>query len=239
PTTSLEKQLAEIYGEVLGLPAESIGLHDDFFRLGGDSIISIQLVSRLRKRLSFSLSVKEVFTYRTVYHLSELLESRKDEEGLSLITEQGILEGEVSLLPIQEWFFHEVESGEHFRSFHHWNQSFMIHVPELDIDILKQSLLQLVDKHDALRLYYPKTEHGYLQQYRKEITPPSLRVLDRRDLRDEELAEVFTSWQSGFDISEGSLFHVGYIHGYEDGSCRVHFCFHHLIIDAVSWRILT
>ncbi|WP_228454109.1 condensation domain-containing protein, partial [Chryseobacterium fistulae] len=42
-----------------------------------------------------------------------------------------------------------------------------------------------------------------------------------------------------FDISEGSLFHVGYIHGYEDGSCRVHFCFHHLIIDAVSWRILT
>ncbi|CAA7392461.1 non-ribosomal peptide synthetase [Chryseobacterium fistulae] len=157
PTTSLEKQLAEIYGEVLGLPAESIGLHDDFFRLGGDSIISIQLVSRLRKRLSLSLSVKEVFTYRTVYHLSELLESRKDEEGLSLITEQGILEGEVSLLPIQDWFFHEVESGEHFRSFHHWNQSFMIHVPELDIDVLKQSLLQLVEKHDALRLYYPKS----------------------------------------------------------------------------------
>ncbi|CAA7392604.1 non-ribosomal peptide synthetase [Chryseobacterium fistulae] len=239
PTTSLEKQLAEIYGEVLGLPAESIGLYDDFFRLGGDSIISIQLVSRLRKRLSLSLSVKEVFTYRTVYGLCELLESRKDEEGLSLITEQGILEGEVSLLPIQEWFFHEVESGEHFRSFHHWNQSFMIHVPELDIDVLKQSLLQLVDKHDALRLYYPKTEHGYFQKYRKEIRFPSLRILDRRDLRDEELAEVFTSWQSGFDISEGSLFHVGYIHGYEDGSCRVHFCFHHLIIDAVSWRILT
>ncbi|RNA62698.1 amino acid adenylation domain-containing protein [Chryseobacterium nematophagum] len=239
PTTVLEKQLAEIYGEVLGLPLESISLHDDFFRLGGDSIISIQLVSRLRKRLSLSLSVKEVFTYRTVYHLSELLESRRDEEGISLITEQGILEGEVSLLPIQEWFFHEVELGEHFTSFHHWNQSFMIHVPELDIDILKQSLLQLVDKHDALRLYYPKTEHGYLQEYRKESFFPSLRILDRRGLRDEELVEVFTSWQRGFDIVEGSLFHVGYIHGYEDGSCRVHLCFHHLIIDAVSWRILT
>ncbi|RNA62635.1 amino acid adenylation domain-containing protein [Chryseobacterium nematophagum] len=239
PTTTLEKQLAEIYGEVLGLPVENIGLHDDFFRLGGDSIISIQLVSRLRKRLSLSLSVKEVFTYRTVYHLSELLESRKHEEGVSLITEQGILEGEVSLLPIQDWFFHEVESGEHFTSFHHWNQSFMIHVPELDIDILKQSLLQLVEKHDALRLYYPKTEHGYLQEYRKESFFPSLRILDRRELKDEELVEIFTSWQRGFDIVAGPLFHVGYIHGYEDGSCRVHLCFHHLIIDAVSWRILT
>ncbi|WP_162034234.1 non-ribosomal peptide synthetase, partial [Chryseobacterium potabilaquae] len=239
PTTVLEKALAEMYGEVLGLPVESIGLHDDFFRLGGDSIISIQLVSRLRKRLSLSLSVKEVFTYRTVYHLSELLESRKHVEGLSLITEQGILEGEVSLLPIQEWFFHEVELGEHFTSFHHWNQSFMIHVPELDIDILKQSLLQLVEKHDALRLYYPKTEHGYLQEYRKEAISPDLSILDRRDVSEEELVEVFTSWQSGFDIIEGPLLHVGYIHGYEDGSCRVHFCFHHLIIDAVSWRILT
>ncbi|WP_162034319.1 phosphopantetheine-binding protein, partial [Chryseobacterium potabilaquae] len=72
PETSLQRDLAAIYSEVLGLPVESIGLHDDFFRLGGDSIISIQLVSRLRKRLSLSLSVKEVFTYRTVYHLSEL-----------------------------------------------------------------------------------------------------------------------------------------------------------------------
>ncbi|WP_162034194.1 non-ribosomal peptide synthetase, partial [Chryseobacterium potabilaquae] len=239
PETSLQRDLAAIYSEVLGLPVESIGLHDDFFRLGGDSIISIQLVSRLRKRLSLSLSVKEVFTYRTVYHLSELLESRKDEEGLSLITEQGILEGEVSLLPIQEWFFHGVELGEYFTSFHHWNQSFMIHVPELDIDILKQSLLQLVEKHDALRLYYPKTEHGYLQEYRKEAISPDLSILDRRDVSEEELVEVFTSWQSGFDIIEGPLLHVGYIHGYEDGSCRVHFCFHHLIIDAVSWRILT
>ncbi|RMZ58223.1 hypothetical protein D1632_11365 [Chryseobacterium nematophagum] len=231
--------MTEIYSEVLGLAVENIGLHDDFFRLGGDSIISIQLVSRLRKRLSLSLSVKEVFTYRTVYHLSELLESRRHEEGISLVTEQGILEGEVSLLPIQEWFFHEVELGEHFTSFNHWNQSFMIHVPELDIDILKQSLLHLVEKHDALRLYYPKTEHGYLQEYRKEALSPDLSILDRRDLSDEELVEVFTSWQSGFDISEGPLLHVGYIHGYEDGSCRIHFCFHHLIIDAVSWRILT
>ncbi|WP_162033759.1 non-ribosomal peptide synthetase, partial [Chryseobacterium potabilaquae] len=199
PKTSLQRDLAAIYSEVLGLPVESIGLHDDFFRLGGDSIISIQLVSRLRKRLSLSLSVKEVFTYRTVYHLSELLESRRDEEGLSLITEQGILEGEVSLLPIQEWFFHEVELGEHFTSFHHWNQSFMIHVPELDIDILKQSLLQLVEKHDALRLYYSKTKHGYLQEYRKEAISPDLSILDRRDVSEEELVEVFTSWQSGFD----------------------------------------
>ncbi|RMZ58232.1 amino acid adenylation domain-containing protein [Chryseobacterium nematophagum] len=238
PETSLQRDLATIYSEVLGLPVESIGLHDDFFRLGGDSIISIQLVSRLRKRLSLSLSVKEVFTYRTVYHLSELLESRRHEEGISLITEQGILEGEVSLLPIQKWFFHEVELGEHFTSFHHWNQSFMIHVPELDIDILKQSLLQLVEKHDALRLYYPKKEDGYFQEYRGEAIP-DLSILDRRDLSDEELVEVFTSWQSGFDIIEGPLLHVGYIHGYEDGSCRIHFCFHHLIIDAVGWRILT
>ncbi|RMZ60174.1 hypothetical protein D1632_11355, partial [Chryseobacterium nematophagum] len=57
----------------------------------------------------------------------------------------------------------------------------MIHVPELDIDILKQSLLQLVEKHDALRLYYPKKEDGYFQEYRGEAIPPDLSILDRRD----------------------------------------------------------
>ncbi|KFF74860.1 hypothetical protein HX13_12805 [Chryseobacterium sp. P1-3] len=49
PETALQKNLVEIYGEVLGINAESISIHDDFFRLGGDSIISIQLVGKIKQ----------------------------------------------------------------------------------------------------------------------------------------------------------------------------------------------
>ncbi|WP_162034328.1 phosphopantetheine-binding protein, partial [Chryseobacterium potabilaquae] len=53
PTTVLEKQLADIYGEVLGLESSSISIHDDFFRLGGNSIMAIKLISRIHRDLGY------------------------------------------------------------------------------------------------------------------------------------------------------------------------------------------
>ena len=53
-----------------------------------------------------------------------------------------------------------------------------------------------------------------------------------------KLSEILTNLQSNFNIENGPLYSIAYLHGYEDGSCRLWFAFHHLIIDAVSWRIL-
>ncbi|RMZ60273.1 hypothetical protein D1632_05730 [Chryseobacterium nematophagum] len=108
PRTVLEKQLSELYGEVLGLEPSSISIHDDFFRLGGDSIISIQLVSRLRKRLDFYITVKDIFTYRSVEKLSAFIERNLKNKMRVVRSEQGVLQGVVPLLPIQEWFFEQV-----------------------------------------------------------------------------------------------------------------------------------
>ncbi|WP_162034266.1 non-ribosomal peptide synthetase, partial [Chryseobacterium potabilaquae] len=238
PTTVLEKQLVEIYGDVLGLSSESIGIHDDFFRLGGDSIISIQLVSRVRKRLSLSLSVKDIFNYRTVSRLSDFLGSRSEEDFKEILSEQGLLTGEVPLLPIQDWFFHQV-GIDNLVDFHHWNQSFLINVPSLDVDLLSRSLSILFSKHDVFRMYYSKTSSGYVQNYGTLSIEPEFDILDRTLMGEAELYEIFTLWQSNFDLTAGRLFHIGYITGYEDGRARLYFAFHHLIIDVVSWRIIT
>lgn len=72
-------------------------------------------------------------------------------------------------------------------------------------------------------------------------------MLDIRSLKPKEgsnefkaeLQAILTQWQSGFDLSEGPIYSLGYLYGYKDGSARVHFALHHLIVDAVSWRILT
>src|SRR5262249_45669561 len=63
PRTPRERLLCELYAEVLGL--DQVGVDDDFFALGGDSIISIQLVSRARAA-GVVLSVRDVFEHRTV-----------------------------------------------------------------------------------------------------------------------------------------------------------------------------
>ncbi|UHO38304.1 amino acid adenylation domain-containing protein [Chryseobacterium capnotolerans] len=237
PETELQEKLCQIYGEVLGLDASGIGIHDDFFRLGGDSIISIQLVSRIRQRLDIRVSVKDIFTSRSVLKLSELMESKAKEEQTQILTEQGQLTGSLSFLPIQEWFFNLVEDG-YVGDLNHWNQSFLITVPELNTELLKQSIKLLIQKHDAFRMFYPKENNTYTQQYGIEYIP-EIKDLDISGMSSEELSQVFTEWQSHFDIEKGPLFQIGYVHGYEDGSARIFFALHHLIIDAVSWRIIT
>ncbi|KFF74857.1 hypothetical protein HX13_12790 [Chryseobacterium sp. P1-3] len=232
--TELQSALCQIYGDVLGLDPETISIHDDFFRLGGDSIISIQLVGKIRQQLEVRLSVKEVFTARTVASLSQLIEDKKLGDEATILTEQGILTGEVPLLPVQEWFFEQKESG-YLTEFNHWNQAFLINVPELDKVLFEQAVEQLLTKHDAFRLRYT----GHTQEYKTGQKTPEIKYLDASGLNAEELADIFTDWQSHFDIENGPLYQIGYINGYQDRSARVFFAFHHIIIDAVSWRILT
>ena len=74
PRTEREKELCEIWSVVLGV--ERIGIRDHFFRIGGDSIISIQLVSKARQK-GIRFSVKDVFNYPTVEGLARLSEEKK------------------------------------------------------------------------------------------------------------------------------------------------------------------
>ena len=169
--------------EVLGLSEDKVGIRDDFFRLGGDSIVSIQLVSRIRQRLELQLSIKDIFNYKSIERLYDNVLSR--DEKIEIHAEQSNLSGEVRLLPIQEWFFES-----RFTKANHWNQSFIVKVPELEINKLQRSLDKLVDHHDALRLRYRKEERErYVQYYDKEARIPELKVFDVRALRCKEGSE--------------------------------------------------
>lgn len=150
--------------------------------------------------------------------------------------EHGILKGESLLLPIQEWFFSILEKGK-LPCYDHWNQACMIKVPELDINIIKQSLNLLSQYHDSLRLVFREGNLSYYQQYEKQIDIP-LDTLNVKGLSEKEIEDELTSWQSQFDIFYGPLFHVGYLKGFKDGNDRMHLAAHHLIVDAVSWGII-
>ena len=251
PRNELEQQVCQILSEVLGLPEDKVGIRDDFFRLGGDSIISIQLISRLRQKLGVNVSVKDIFSYKSIERLYDNVLSKKRDSStkLTLKTEQGTLSGEVPLLPIQEWFFQS-----NFEVVSHWNQSFIIKVPNLDIDMLQLSITKLVEHHDCFKMRYKKvkdlTPEGnndhYTQYYNTKTKENPLQILDIRTLEAKEgskefednLQAIFTNWQSEFDLENGPIYSIGYICGYADGSSRVYFALHHLIVDTVSWRVL-
>ena len=232
PQTELEHQLCKIWVALLGL--DQIGIQDDFFRIGGDSILSIQLTSRLRAK-NLHCSVKDIFDHRTIARLAKCL-TEKEEQVISN-AEQGILVGGFNLLPIQTWFFDQVKS-DIFSSYQHWNQSFLIKVPELDVDRLEHAIEKLVTQHDALRLQFPTWKKNLQQCYLKKINIPKLKIMNVSHYSQIEIHNRLTQWQSDFNIEKGPMWSVGYLHGYADGTARVYFALHHLIIDAVSWRII-
>ncbi len=80
PSTTLEAALAAIVGDVLGV--ETVGVDDDFFALGGDSVLATQAVARIRAWLDApDVMVADIFAARTVSDLAGLLGRREREPG--------------------------------------------------------------------------------------------------------------------------------------------------------------
>ncbi|WP_416778066.1 amino acid adenylation domain-containing protein [Xenorhabdus budapestensis] len=231
PRNALETRLCAIWQEILGLA--QVGIEDNFFRIGGDSIVSIQLVSKLRQA-GFTVQVKSIFEAPTVARLAQVL--AQDQQTVSVVAEQGKLSGEFGLLPVQQDFF-----NRQLPQPHHWNQAFMIRLPgTIKHGDIEKALNQLAERHDMLRVHFVETAAGYRQCYQADM-PLWLSMLHHCDVSqwdETALRQQLTEWQSSFDYCNGPLWQAAHLTGYADGSARLFFAFHHLIIDAVSWRIM-
>ena len=230
PRNGLETALCRIWSKLL--KADNIGIDDDFFRCGGDSILAMTLVSQIQCELRQRVRVKDLFEFTTIRAICDkVLNNVRFFEDIK--TEQGILTGSVPMLPIQEWFF-----AKPLRLRSHWNQSFGIKTPVLDKEKLQLAIDKLTKHHDAFRLRFDRTENGYEQYYDSSDLDATVTILDVSGLKSDQVDLTLTQWQSNFNIEKGQAFCIGYLHGFSDGSAVVWFAMHHLIVDTVSWRIL-
>ncbi len=150
PRNELEEKLVHIWQEVLG--SDRIGIRDNFFDLGGDSIKGIQVASRLFNH-GLQLEMKDLFRYPSIEELSGLVALVKRQISQETVT------GEVRLTPIQQWFF-----DQRFANQHHWNQSVMLLKSDgFDSLALEKALQDLVQHHDALRMVYDEKDGRILQ----------------------------------------------------------------------------
>ena len=72
PRDEIERKVCEIWSEVLGIEFNKISMNDHFLRLGGDSIISIQIVSKLRQKMGINISVKDIFLYKNIDNFANI-----------------------------------------------------------------------------------------------------------------------------------------------------------------------
>jgi amino acid adenylation domain-containing protein/non-ribosomal peptide synthase protein (TIGR01720 family)/FkbM family methyltransferase len=236
PQSPAEQTLARIWGEVLGL--EKVGIHDNFFELGGDSILAIQIVARASKA-GLRLRTRQLFQHQTIAEVA--LHAVPVEQKVMTGT-QGIVSGPVPLVPSQHWFF-----AQNFPAPHHFNQSllFSINHQPLQLEELRKVLHQLQRHHDSLRLRFSCSEAGQWQQFNggeEACEEVPLLVVDLSEISDEgrqqmllesAAAQAQASLELSGPIWRAVLFECG-----ETRAQQFLLIAHHLVMDAVSWRIL-
>ncbi|MFJ8312134.1 MULTISPECIES: amino acid adenylation domain-containing protein [unclassified Streptomyces] len=233
PRTAVEQTLAAVYADVLGL--ERVGLDDDFFAVGGDSIRSIQVVTRARAQ-GIEVTPRQIFEQRTVAELAEVATS---DIGARLVLEEleGGGVGRMPLLPIGAYM---LELGGGFDRF---SMSIALELPEgIDEHQLAATLGAVLDRHDILRSRLLLEDGGAL-----EVAAPG--TVDAASLIRKVVCDgTWSDWQQAaaaeLDAATGRLDPAAGVMAQfvwfapEQGPGRLLVALHHLVVDGVSWRIL-
>lgn len=230
PRTKVEATLTQIWTQVLHL--DKVGIHDNFFGLGGDSILSIQVIVQLQQA-GLHLTPRQLFQHQTIAELATVAEVMPDAIG-----EQDILTGPVDLLPIQRWFLKTMTLDHH-----HFNQAILLTVTHpLQPTWLAQSMHHLWQHHDALRLRFVQTNEGWQQHYAPMSASPPFVYEDLSQFTPAEQAQRITAAtiaaQSSLNLNDGPLCQLVYFHLGAETDNRLLLVAHHLVIDGFSWWIL-
>ncbi|MCC5616019.1 amino acid adenylation domain-containing protein [Nostoc sp. CHAB 5836] len=230
PQTTIEKQLAVIWSEVLGL--EKIGRNDNFFRLGGDSILSLQVIFKANQ-IGLNLNPKQLFQHQTIAQLAVIAGTTK-----KIQAEQMAVTGLLELTPIQQWFFEQKQPEPH-----HWNQSVLLESKQkIDPVILEKVLKFLQKHHDVLRLRFIQDEFNTQALNASPDDKIPLTYFDLSALpKDQQAAAIeaeTNKLQASLNLSQGPLFKVALFNLGENQAKRLLWIIHHLVVDGVSWRIL-
>ncbi|SFT84317.1 non-ribosomal peptide synthase domain TIGR01720/amino acid adenylation domain-containing protein [Actinopolyspora lacussalsi subsp. righensis] len=235
PRTSGEEVLCRLVSEVLDL--RSVSPEQNFFDLGGDSIVAIQLVSRARS-VGLSITPRDVFDHKTVERLAIAAQyERAPVEYSEAAT------GEVPPPPIVHWLRERGDAVDGF------NQSVLLEAPSaLDRENLVTLLGRLVDQHHVLRMRLTVAEDStwglFVEEPGSVHVDDQVRVVDASGIPRSEVAELV---ESEAESARGRLRPraAGMVQAVlfegcgDDGNGKqLLLVAHHLVVDGVSWRIL-
>nr|WP_006241247.1 non-ribosomal peptide synthetase [Mycolicibacterium tusciae] len=219
PVTSVEEILAGIYADVLRL--ERVGVDDSFFDLGGDSILSMQVVARARAA-GLRCRPRDVFVEQTVARLARVVGVADGEPG---VVDEGI--GPVVATPIMRWLRTVDGPIDQF------NQTMVVQAPpgatEADAVVILQALL---DRHAVLRLRAADDDTG--RPFFEVPEPGSVDAVDCLDSADELTGEALVTARSRLNPTAGAMLSALWV----TTTGQLALIIHHLAVDAVSWRIL-
>ncbi|MGW7107128.1 amino acid adenylation domain-containing protein [Streptomyces xanthophaeus] len=228
PTTPAESVLAGLFADVLGLP--SVGVHDSFFELGGDSIVAIQMVNRAREA-GLAISPRDVFRQRTVAALARTAGEAPAAAQAAPAVE--LDEDALPVSPLQEGFFFHAEFDQDAGDLY-VVQELLDLEGTVDAQRLRDCLQLLLDRHPLLRASFRQLPGGQVVQ---RIPDQAALPWREADTARTPLEEVLRQDRAErFDLGRPPLMRATLV---RDGQrSRLLLTLHHIIADGWSVSVL-
>ena len=236
PRTPTEEILVSIWTEILNL--NEIGVLDNFFMLGGDSIQATQLISRVRDTFGIELSLHRLFEFPTVEEFSRdiLGASRQNLASIQPIPRAGELP--LSFAEQRLWFLDQLQQGNTT-----YNEQEGLRLQgSLQVEILHQALQEIVRRHESLRTNFQAINGSPVRVILPELDLP-MPIVNLQHLPSAEKLPEVQRWgekeiQKPFDLAQDSLLRVTLLQLDTDDYVLL-MTMHHIITDGWSTGVLS
>ncbi|HDR8115881.1 TPA: amino acid adenylation domain-containing protein [Bacillus cereus] len=234
PHTHTENQLQQIWGEILQKKTESISTKNDFFAIGGHSLLTVQLINRIEAQLHVKITFKDVYQYRTIQTCSTYIDQLRPIAHKNLI-ERVPEQPSYPLSNAQKrlWFLYQ--QHPEYRTY---DIPIQVHIqPGIQVTLLKQALEEMVKRHEMFRTRFIEKDGEPMQCMRKEMNF-ILHEVDIQQIEEEQqeayrLASIQKIDHTAFHLEQGPLFRT--ILFTENKECSwLYINFHHIIMDEWS-----
>ncbi|MCA1323720.1 non-ribosomal peptide synthetase [Herbaspirillum sp. alder98] len=230
PQGAAETAIAQVWQEVLGVA--QVSRHDNFFALGGDSILTLKIVARLKKA-GWRITPRQLMQSQDLASLATVAVAI-DGQGAAPVAVVAPAQQALPLTPVQQWFF-----SHHAVAPAHWNQSVLLEGPaNTPVAALRAAVMALSAQHEALRLRFSPGADGVWHQTVKAHAEDCFEAIEVHTAADRQAA--IDRAQRSLDLTNGPLWRVLWLTAAQRSSSTATLVLvaHHLVIDGVSWRIL-
>ncbi|MFD6309257.1 condensation domain-containing protein, partial [Streptomyces sp. NPDC060223] len=229
PETTVEEVLCGLFADSLGL--ERVGAEDSFFELGGDSLLAMRLIARVRSALAAEISIRELFEAPTVAGLARLVDQGRGVARIPLTPRERPERVPLSYAQQRMWFLNRLEDAGAGAAY---NVSMGMRLSgEVDVAALEAALGDLADRHETLRTVFPETEgepHQLITADRPVLRVDMVAATDLEGVVAEETGR-------GFDLATDVPWRARLLVLSPVESVLV-LVAHHIAVDGVSMGVL-
>lgn len=228
PRNKIEQKLVDIFQRFFGI--DQVGIYDDFFELGGNSLIAITVISIIHKELNVEVPLVEIFNKPTIWNLAEYIEGA---EAVMYSSIQSVEEKNFYVLSSGQKRIYIMQQME--RNSTSYNQPHMVLLKgDLDTHKLEESAKKVIERHEILRTTFKMVDDIPAQKVHEAVEVPF--KLEYYEYGEGEAEIVSSNFVRPFDLNRLTLFRIALL----KFSSRKHVLmldFHHTISDGVSNNI--